>query len=128
MEETVSTGADGLVTIYATWAEHTDRWLVGLHIVSLIARSMAAEEHILGNIVGVGLLDEECILHVAGWMIGSKVEHGEYVLVVIYLWTLIEGEAHAAEDVDDLILHDGQWMTGTESYRISCTGQVDVIA
>ena len=27
-----------------------------------------------------------------------------------------------------LILHHGQWMAGSERYRISCTGQVDVIA
>ena len=128
VEEAVSTCADSLVAIYSSWAQYADRWLVGLHIVSLVVRGMATEKYILGNIVGVGLLDEECILHVAGWMIGSEVQHGEYVLVVIYLWTLIESESHAAEDVDDLILHHGQWMAGSERYRISCTGQVDVIA
>ena len=128
VEEAVSTCADSLVAIYSSWAQYADRWLVGLHIVSLVVRGMATEKYILGNIVGVGLLDEECILHVAGWMIGSEVQHGEYVLVVIYLWTLIESESHAAEDVDDLILHHGQWMAGSERYRKSCTGQVDVIA
>lgn len=49
---------------------------------------MAAEEHILGNIVRVGLLYKEGVLHIAGWVVGSKVEHRKYVLVVIYLRTL----------------------------------------
>ena len=44
---------------------------------------MAAEEHILGNIVRVGLLYKEGVLHIAGWVVGSKVEHRKYVLVVI---------------------------------------------
>ena len=128
MEEAVGTGADGLVAVYSSWAEHTDRWLVGFHIVSLVARSMAAENHILGNVVRIGLLYKEGILHVAGWMVGSEVKHGKHVLVIIYLWTLIEGESHAAEDVDDLILHHGQWVACTQSHWVSCTGQVDIIA
>ena len=37
MEETVSAGADSFVTVNAAWAEHTDRWLMGFHIVSLVA-------------------------------------------------------------------------------------------
>ena len=98
-----------------------------LHDAALVVGCVRAQKDVLCYVVGA-LLDEECILHVAGWMIGSEVQHGEYVLVVIYLWTLIESESHAAEDVDDLILHHGQWMAGSERYRISCTGQVDVIA
>ena len=128
VEEAVSTCADSLVAIYSSWAQYADRWLVGLHIVSLVVRGMATEKYILGNIVGVGLLDEECILHVAGWMIGSEVQHGEYVLVVIYLRTLEKSKAHAGENVDNLILHYGEWMAGTECYRVGGTGQVDIIA
>lgn len=88
MEETMSAGADSLVTVNAAWAEHTDRWLMSFHIVSLVARSMAAEEYILGDVVAVGLLYKEGVLHIAGWVVGSKVEHRKYVLVVIYLRTL----------------------------------------
>ena len=36
---------------------------------------MAAEEHILGNVVRVGLLNKEGVLHIAGRVVGSKVEH-----------------------------------------------------
>jgi hypothetical protein len=89
---------------------------------------MAAEEHILGNIVRVGLLYKEGVLHIAGWVVGSKVEHRKYVLVVIYLRTLEKGKAHASENVDNLILHYGEWMAGTECYRVGGTGQVDIIA
>ena len=63
---------------------------------------MAAEEHILGNIVRVGLLYKEGVLHIAGRVVGSKVEHRKYVLVVIYLRTLEKGKAHASENVDNL--------------------------
>ncbi len=58
VEEAVGTGADSLVAIYSARAEYADWWLMGLHVMSLVARGMAAESHILGNIVGVGLLDE----------------------------------------------------------------------
>ena len=37
VEEAVSTCADSLVAIYSSWAQYADRWLVGLHIVSLVA-------------------------------------------------------------------------------------------
>ena len=128
MEEAVSAGADSLVTVNAAWAEHTDRWLMSFHIVGLVVRSMAAEEHILGNVVAIGLLYKEGILHIAGWVVGSKVEHRKYVLVVIYLRTLEKGKAHASENVDNLILHYGEWVAGTERYRVGGTGQVDIIA
>ena len=128
MEETVCTCADGLVTIYTTRAKYTDRWLVGLHIVSLITRRMTAQENVLGHIVRVALLNEESILHIAGWMISGKVEHGENMLVIVNLWTMIEGKAHARENVDNLILDNCQWMTGTESYRVGGTCQVNIIA
>jgi phenylalanyl-tRNA synthetase alpha subunit len=64
----------------------------------------------------------------ASWVVGSKVEHRKYVLVVIYLRTLEKGKAHASENVDNLILHYGEWMAGTECYRVGGTGQVDIIA
>ena len=101
---------------------------MSLHVMCLIVGGMTAQEHILGYVIIVALLDEEGILHVTGWMIGCKVEHSEHVLVVVNLRTLIEGESHTAEDVDNLVLYDSQWMTCTQSHWISCTGQVDVIA
>ena len=89
---------------------------------------MAAENHVLGNVVRIGLLYKEGILHVAGWMVSSEVKHGKHVLVVIHLRTLEQGKAHAAEDVDNLVLDYCQWVACTQSYRIGSTGQVDVIA
>ena len=127
MEEAVSTCTDSLIAIYTTRAKYTDRWLVGFHIVSLVARSVAAEEDVLGDIVRVALLDEEGILHVTSWVIGCKVEHGEHVLVVIYLRTMIQGEAHAREDVDNLVLDNCQRMASTQSHWVRGTGQVEVV-
>ena len=128
VEEAVGTGADGLVAVYSSWAEHTDRWLVGFHIVSLVVGSMATENYILGNVVRIGLLYKEGILHVAGWMVGSEVKHGKHVLVVIYLRTLEQSKAHAAEDVDNLVLDYSQWVACTESHWVSSAGQVEIIA
>ena len=128
VEEAVGTGADSLVAVYAARAENADRWLMSLHVMCLIVGGMTAQEHILGYVIIVALLDEEGILHVTGWMIGCKVEHSEHVLVVVNLRTLIEGESHTAEDVDDLVLYNSQRMACTQSHRISRTGQVDVVA
>ena len=128
VEEAVGTGTDGLVAIYTSWAEYTDRRLVGLHVVSLITGGVAAEEDVLGHIARVALLDEEGVLHIAGWMVGSEVEHRKHVLVIVYLRTMVQGESHAREYVDNLVLNNGQWVTSTQGYWVSCASQVDVVA
>ena len=60
-------------------------------------------------------------------MVSGKVQHGEHVLVVVDLGTVVECEAHALEDVDDLILDNGQRVTGTQSDRVGRTRQVLVV-
>ena len=127
MEEAVCTGTDGLVAIYSTWAKYTDRRLVSFHIMSLVARGMAAQKDVLGDIIGIALLDEEGVLHIAGRMVGCKVKHGEHVLVVVNLRSMIEREAHTREDVYDLILDNRKRMAGSQCYRVGCTGQIDVV-
>lgn len=109
MEEAVGTCGDSLVAIDSSWAEHADRRLVRLHIMSLVTGCMGTEQHVLGHIVRI-LRDEERILHVSCGVVCRKVEHGEDVLVVVDLGTMEEREAHALEDLDDLVANDGQRM------------------
>jgi phenylalanyl-tRNA synthetase alpha chain len=70
---------------------------------------------------------QERILHIAGRMVGCKVKHGEHVLVVVNLRSMIEREAHTREDVYDLILDNRKRMAGSQCYRVGCTGQIDVV-
>ena len=60
-------------------------------------------------------------------MVSGKVQHGEHVLVVVDLGTVIEREAHALEDVDDLILDNGQRVTCTQGDGVGCACQVLVV-
>lgn len=106
MEEAVCTCRNGLIPIYTARAKHSDWWLMSGHIVSLVVRSVTAEEHVLGHIHRVASLYEERILHITGWMVGCKVEHRKHVLVVVYLWPLIECESHAGKDIYNLIFYN----------------------
>ena len=119
MEEAVGTGRDGLVAVDATGADDADgsgQLAVSvvhlLHHTSLNAGSMAAQQDVLGDVVGM-LRDEERVLHVAGGVVGGEVHLREHVEVVLHLGTVGQHEAHAREDVDNLVRHDGQ--------RVACT-------
>ena len=60
-------------------------------------------------------------------MVGGKVEHGEHMLVVIYLGTLIKCEAHAREYVDNLVCNNGNGMTCAQTDGVGGACQVDVV-
>jgi len=126
MEEAVGACRDGLVAVDTSRAEHADRRLVSFHIMRLIAGGMRAQHHVLGHVALV-LRDKEGILHVACGMVSGKIQHGEHVLVVVDLGTVVEREAHALEDVDDLILDNGQGMTGAQGDRVGRACQVLVV-
>ena len=70
------------------------------------------------------LLQKECVLHVAGGVVGGKVEHGKHVLVVVHLGTVGEGEAHTREDVDDFVLDDSQRVARAKGDGVGSTGEV----
>ena len=69
-------------------------------------------------------LDEEGVLHVAGGVVFGEVHRREHVPVVLHLGTIGQGEAHAGEDVDDLVLHDGERVACAQLYGVGRTGEV----
>ena len=87
---------------------------------------MRTQKYVLGYIIWM-LAYEEGVLHVACWVIGSKVELSEHVKVVVNLWSFSKGEAHTLEDVDNLVLNDIKRMTCAEQYWISRTCEVEVV-
>ena len=87
---------------------------------------MRAQKDVLGYIIGV-LADEEGVLHVACGVVGGKVELCKHVEVVVNLGSFGKREAHALEDVNNLILDNVERMTCAELYRISRTGEVEVV-
>lgn len=127
----MSTGCDGLVAIDATRTDDADgsRQLavLGMHLLhhsGLNGRGVGAEQDVLGDIVGM-LADEESVLHVTGWMVGSEIHLGEDVVVVFHLRSVGQYESHAREDVDDLVGDDGQRVARTKLDGVGSTCQVD---
>ena len=127
MEETVCTSWYGFITIYTTRAKHTNWRLMSRHVMCLVIGCMATEKNVFGNIHGVATLNEKGILHVTCRVISSKVQHSKHVLVVIYLWSLVECEAHSSKDVNDFILYQRQWMTCTKADRVGGTCQINIV-
>ena len=74
------------------------------------------------------LTDKKRVLHVAGRMVGGKVHLGEHMEVVFHLRTVGQHKAHARENVDNLILHDGQRVACAQFDRVGRAGKVDVVA
>ena len=70
------------------------------------------------------LRDEEGVLHVAGGVVGSKVHLGEHVQVVLHFGTVCQHEAHAREDVYNLVGDDGQRMACTQLNGVGSACQV----
>ena len=66
------------------------------------------------------LANEEGVLHVAGRMVGSEVHLGEDMEIVFHLGTVGQYEAHATEDVDDLVGDDGQRMACAKGNGVWC--------
>ena len=76
VEEAVGTGGDCLVAVNAAGADDADGRLVALHRAYLNRAGVAAQHDIAGHILVV-LLNEEGVLHIAGRMVGSKVQSTE---------------------------------------------------
>ena len=121
MEEAVGTGADGLVAIDATRADDADGRLLFLHHACLHAGGVGTQDD-----VGV-CLDEEGVLHIASRMVVGEVHGAIDVPVVLHLGTFGEGEAEAREDIDDLVLDDGQGMARAKRDGVSGTREVEVV-
>ena len=55
-------------------------------------------------------IEVEGVFFVACWVVVWGVEGIEAVVFCFYFWSVCEGEAHAAEDLDGSVLDDGEWM------------------
>ena len=69
-------------------------------------------------------LDEEGVLHVAGWMVVGKVQTAVHMPVVLHFGTFRQGEAETAEDVDNLVLDNRKRMARAEGNGIRRAGEV----
>ena len=94
MEETVCACRYRLVAVDAARTDDAYWRLRVLHDASLNARRMRTQQNILGNVVRM-LAYEECVLHVASRMVGSKVHLGKHVHVVLHLRSVSQDKAHA---------------------------------
>ena len=124
MEEAVCTCCDCLIAIYSSRTDDADRRLRCLHHTGLHRTGVATKKDVLSNIVWI-LLYEECVLHVAGWMVGGEIHLREHMQVVFCLWSISKHKSHTRENVDDLVLDDGQRMACSELYRIGSPCQVE---
>ena len=119
MEEAMGTCADRFVAVNTARAKYADGRLCLFHDARLHAAGVRAKDDVRMR------LHEERVLHVASWMVVSKVQAAVNVPVVLHLRAFCQGETKAAEDVDDFILDNSQGMTRTEGNGIRCASEVD---
>ena len=117
----MGTGTDGLVAVDAAWADNADGRLLLLHDTCLDAARMAAKNDVWMS------LDEEGVLHIAGRMVVGEVHGTVDVPVVLHLGSLGEGESQTGEDVDNLVLDNGQRMARAQGDGVRSASQVDVV-
>ena len=100
MKETVGARRNSFVAVYTSGTDDTDRRFLLFHYSCLNGRGVGAQKHVRLP------LDEERVLHVAGWMVGSKVKSREHMPVILYFRTLGDRESKTAEYRDDLFPDD----------------------
>ena len=83
---------------------------------------MSAEQY-----VGCAL-NEECVLHVASGMVGSEVHCSEHMPVVLDFGALCYCESQTAEDIDNLLAHERQGMSGSGDNRRGIAAQVGALS
>lgn len=115
----MSAGRDGLVAVNAAGADNADGGLHLLHGAGLHRRCMGAQQHI-GRIAG----NEECVLHIAGRVVSSKVQRREHMPVILHLRAIGNSEAHTGEDVKHFGLDQAEGVTGSDGKRGGRAGQV----
>ena len=107
MEETMCTGRDCFVAIDAAGADDTNRRLCAFHDASLHTAGVRTKDD-------VGMrLHKERVLHVSCRMVICKVHGTIDVPVILHFGTLGEREAQTREDIDNLVLHDGERVART---------------
>ena len=117
VEEDVGSGADGLIAVDGAGSDDADGGFVGLHDAELGVGGVGAEEHVGSDVKGV--------LHVAGRMVGGKVEPFEVVVVGVDVGAVLDGKSHAGKDVDDLIEHESDGVFAAEVSASAGKGDVD---
>ena len=125
VKEAVGAGCDGFVAIDAAGADDADGRLRALHHARLHRAGVAAQHNVAGHVAALVLADEEGVLHVAGGMVGRKVERGEHVQVVFYLGAIGQGESLACENVDDVLAHSGDGVASANLLRRRGSCDVD---
>ena len=101
-------GGDGFVSIDSSGADDADGWFLGFHDSCLYGGGVGAEEHF------DAVEHVECVLHVAGWVVGRGVHSGEVVPIVFYFGSVGNGETDALEYVHDAVHDDGDGVSGAE--------------
>ena len=94
VEEAVGAGRDSLVAVNASRADDADGRLVAFHRSHLYRTGVAAQHDVAGHVLLI-LLNEEGVLHVAGRMVGGKVQCAEHVPVIFHFRTVGNREAQA---------------------------------
>ena len=131
MEETVGASGNSFVTINTAWTDNADGsgelTVLGMHVLHdtcLNTRGVRAEQNVLSYIIRM-LTNEECVLHVTGWMISSKVHLCKDVQIILYFRTVCQHESHTTEDVDNLVGDNSQRVTCAQLNGLGCASKVN---
>ena len=109
-------GGIGIRTEHAAGREDLDGRPHLIHGADLAVGGLGAQQQVAAQV--------ERILHIPGGMILGHIQAGEVVGVVVDLGGFVHGKAHAGEDVNDLLLHQGDGMQAARIAQLGGQGNV----
>src|SRR5579862_8436935 len=117
VEETMSPGANGFISIYPPRTDDADRRLLAFHHSCLHAARMRAQQpvRILRNI--------KCILHVTGRMIFGQVQGSKVVPVIFNFGSFCNGKTESSENVHDLVSDEADGVPAAKGQFVSRQAQ-----
>lgn len=118
MEKDVGAATDRFVAVDCARGDDADGRFVLFHHAELGVRRMGAKEHVFGDVKGV--------LHIAGRVVRREVQSFIVVVVAIDVRTVLNGEAHPCEDLDDLAHHLMERMFSSEITAAARQRNVDL--
>src|ERR1700737_2656418 len=104
---------DGLVPVYSSGTNDTDRGFLLFHHPRLYAAGVGTQEP-----VGF-LMNIKSVLHIPRRMVFRKIEGGKIMPVVFDLRALCHGKAQPSENMNDPVTHQGDRVVGAQGKRIA---------
>ena len=119
VEEAVCASGNGFVAVYAPRADDANGRFLRSHDASLHRRSVGAQQYVRRA------KNEERVLHVAGRMVGCKIERGKHMPIVFDFRPVGDSEAKAGKYGNNFVSDERNGMTSADRRRNGRTAEID---